>query len=445
MPCRLADLGGLVLRPLALTLALAVITGPAVGARAEPTPAPQPPFSGLDQTDRPKTVRFRHLRRRDTLFPVNVNGWWGLVAKDADLVVFPAFEWIDVPHDKLVRAVQDGKTGFLDRSGHWQIDPVYPFADRFEEGYAVVGDGQGRFAFINKAGNALTRKTFDGALRFREGVAAVLEDGRVGFIDKRGRYTIEPRFIRARSFHDGRAVAQLPDASGEPGPIGFINRAGKFLFLDRSGRVTDLRDFNQNLAAAKGSGGQDPPRWGYLDKTYRMRIEPRFVETRDFTRGLAAVAVPGPEGRPHWGYINKLGDWQIEPRFEWADDFDDTLAMVRHQGRYGFVDKTGTFRVQPRFKHAEPFRRGFARVAIEPNFGYIDRSGRLVWHPRWLIERPILSARRDTRHHPTHASSHHPGDQRLPTPPPRPYPGAGYPPEHRYEEVIPPIPPRHPP
>lgn len=405
-------------------------------AAAEPTTTPQQQGEIFGQTPRLNPIRFRHARQGDVFYPVNINNWWGHIAQDGDLIVFPAFEWTDDAYENLIRAVKNGKTGFLKTSGNWYIDPIHPYADRFAEGHAVVGDGEGKFGYINKAGRPLTPVAFDGALRFKDNVAAVLKDGRVGFIDKRGRYTIEPRFIKARSFHDGVAMVQLPGPDDQPGPVGFIDRRGKLVFLDKTGRVTDLGDFNENLAAAQVTLDDGSRRWGYIDKTYKLRIEPRFVAARDFTNGVAAVAAPDAQGEATWGYIDKRGKWVIEPTFDDADEFDDTLAMVRVADRFGFTDKTGRRGVAPQFAFAEPYFRDYARVQAEPNFGYIDISGRVVWDPRWPFDQGIVDQTPRTRGA-VATSDHRVGDQLLPAPPAREPPNAAYPPEYLYEEVLP--------
>ncbi len=405
-------------------------------ARAEPTTTPQQQGVVFGEVPRLNPLRYRHPRDGDIFYPVNINNWWGHIAQDGDLIVFPNFEWADYEYDSLIRAVQGGKTGFIKTSGNWYIDPAYPYADRFAEGYAVVGNDEGKFGYINKAGRPAAPLVFDGALRFKDDVAAVLRDGRVGFIDKRGRYTIEPRYIKARSFHEGVAMVQLPGTEEQPGPVGYIDRRGQLAFLDKTGRVTDLGDFNDGLAAAQVKLEDGSLRWGYIDKTFKLRIEPRFVAARDYTDGVAAVAVLDPEEKPKWGYLDKRGQWLIEPMFDDADDFDDTLTLVRVGEAIGYSDKTARRGIAPQFDFAEPYFRRFARVQAEPNFGYIDISGRVAWDPRWPFEQGIVDQTPKTRGA-VALSDTRTGDQLLPAPPAREPRRVGYPPDHLYEEVLP--------
>ncbi len=370
-------------------------------------------------------LKFTDARADDVLFPVMVNNWWGHMNQRGRLVVFPQFEWTDHSYEGFARAVIDGKTGFLLGNGQWRIDPVFPYADRFAEGYAVVGDPDaGRYGFIHKSDRALTPLRFDGALRFKEGYAAVRVGEGCGFIDTRGRIVIEPRFVRVRSFHEGFAMVELPGEADAAGPLGYINKRGRFVMVDRQGRFEELGDFEDGYARAKANGG-----WGYIDRGMAWRIEPRFEDARDFTNGAAAVKIDGA-----WGYIDKRGRVIIEPRFDGADDFDDTLAMVRQGERYGFVDRGGRMILAAAYERAEPVFRNYARIALEPAFGYATVSGKLIWDPVRAERGFVNTTARERasvvqRRHHTHNRIIPPPEPRSPTPPP-------YPPEYLYEEEL---------
>ena len=372
---------------------------------------------------------FLHLYRQrdDVHYPINVHHWWGYMNRRGDMIMYPSFEWVDYLYDGLARATLDGRTGFIDGVGNWQIAPEYVYADRFEGNHAIVGNGE-KFGFINKAGNLITPIQLDGALRFRENVAAVQVGRRCGFIDVRGEVVVPLNYLRVRSFHDGRAVAQLPDEIEGPGAIGYINKRGDWLFLDRTGHVTDLGDFHDNFARARVGR-----KWGYLDKRYKLVIEPRFEDARDFTNGVAAVKLEGK-----WGFIDKRGAFVIEPRLDFADDLDDTYAMVAIEKRVGFINRVGNQGIEAQFEWAEPYFHSLARVSRDDSFGYIDVAGRVIWDPR-----DAQQAIRDLTRA-GHARAlvdpdfgDLPGTRLVAVPPPRDPSPVPYEPEYRYEEQLP--------
>src|SRR6056297_737832 len=71
------------------------------------------------------------------------------------------------------------------------------------------------------------------------------------------------------------------------------------------------------------------------------------------------IAVDG-----RWGYIDGSGTVVIEPQFEEAHAFAEGLARVAVAGRYGYIDPTGVLAVDPRFLRAFDFSLGRARVVL---------------------------------------------------------------------------------
>ena len=374
-------------------------------------------------------VRLVDPSHDDVLYPVVVNGRWGQMNQHGYLVVYPEFDWTDHSYDGLSRAMIGGRTGFIAGSGRWRIEPRYAYADRFADGLAVVGDGE-RYGYIRASGKVVVPIRLDGALRFREGMAAVQVGDRIGFIDVRGQMVIPPGYVRARSFHDGLAMVQLPGAGEADGPLGYIDKRGKLVFSDDSGRVTDLGDFVEGMARVR-VGDQ----WGYLDRRMRFSVDPQFEDARDFAGGMAAVKVDG-----RWGYINKTGRLGIAATYHGADDFGHALAMVVDgEGRHGFIGRSGRVDIEPQFEWAEPFYRKYARVSRPHGFAYIGMAGNVIWDAeearrgfvdvRLLEQRRRQIRRRDRFNQIVPAPASRPGGADPADPP--------YPPEHRYQEMLP--------
>ncbi len=76
--------------------------------------------------------------------------------------------------------------------------------------------------------------------------------------------------------------------------------------------------FSQGLAAVYQSG-----KWGYIDKSGAMIIEPQFESALCFSQELARVKKDGL-----WGFINQKGSVVIKPQF--GEDFIDKLATKDH-------------------------------------------------------------------------------------------------------------------
>lgn len=362
----------------------------------------------------------------DVLYPVMVNNWWGLMNQLGHLIVPLDYDWTDYSYEGIVRVVADGKTYFLLGNGEPFFDQPFTYADRFAEGFAIVGDGE-HFGFINKRGKLVVPLKLDGALRFSEGLAAVMVNGRCGFINVTGELVIPMRYEQVRSFSDGLAAVRLPPGPDRPAVVGYVNRNGNWAVRDDAGRFDELDRFSDGMARVRVGD-----RWGYIDRSMKLAIEPAYEDARDFVNGSAAVKIDG-----RWGYINKRGRVVVEPRFDLADDFDQTMAMVALENKYGFINRTGSAKIEPRYDMAQPFFRDYARVLTGNGWGYIGITGRFIWDPRHA-QRGFVDIRfkRTAR---ILVDSHNRPIHHGVTPPPalRPPVPAPYPPEHQYEPVLP--------
>lgn len=141
--------------------------------------------------------------------------------------------------------------------------------------------------------------------------------------------------------------------------------------LEPFARGGSLHDFSEGLAGCEIDG-----RYGYIDRSGNLVIEPRFDSVSPFNEGLAVVEVEGRHG-----YIDNTGEIVIEPVFGTAASFSEGLALVSTGDGFGFIDKAGRRVIEPRFELAASFREGLACVLVEGNYGYIDRTGSFAIEP----------------------------------------------------------------
>jgi len=115
--------------------------------------------------------------------------------------------------------------------------------------------------------------------------------------------------------------------------------------------VPEKKEENPIVPESKSEEGSLYPvmvngKWGYIDKTGKIVIDPQFDGAYNFSEGLAAVKVGDK-----WGYIDKTGKIVIDPQFYWADSFSEGLALVRvgeiKPGKWGYIDNTGRYVWEP--------------------------------------------------------------------------------------------------
>lgn len=147
--------------------------------------------------------------------PVKQGGKWGLInTSGSEWLVEPQYD--DIIRDELGRAYSQGayfasKGGqiYLYTNGE-QIGGPYEDAKPFADGWAAAKKN-GKWGFIDTAGNIQIDFQFDNALSFGQHLAAVEVDGQWGYVSKCGEIVIDPIFLSAKSFYNGSAPVQTVD------------------------------------------------------------------------------------------------------------------------------------------------------------------------------------------------------------------------------------------
>lgn len=170
---------------------------------------------------------------------VEVNGRWGFIDKQGKMAIEAQFGGPSSFHDGLA-AVQVGEKfstryGFIDKSGTFAIEPRFSLAWQFSDGLARVRVDRGGMAFIDKTGNVVfTLAEGRWAGEFSEGLVNVQTGGRApqekwGYVDRIGKWEIEPRFQRAEPFYKGLAQVIVDNK------VAYINQAGNYVWGPDSG------------------------------------------------------------------------------------------------------------------------------------------------------------------------------------------------------------------
>jgi hypothetical protein len=345
----------------------------------------------------------------EAMAPVRIGAKWGFIDTKGTVAVTPQFDQASGFSEGLA-AVQVGtKFGFINKKGVVAITPQFDDAAQFYNGRVAVKlccgrnwdgldaktghSGANRYGFIDKNGkylgmpgllfaepqyssnrlqseDATLVRTGDdhvgimnssgkvviidkgdelGWASFTDGLAPVASDGKWGYVNAKGKWSIEPQFEHAYGFEDGLATVTVGGRSG------LIGIDGKFVVNPQYDFIFGVSEGYAIFESGKGSipGCQYCGNYGFIDTKGRIVVDAKFVQHPDANGGLRSPAAPFSEGLAAvktdagWGFIDTTGKMVIDPQFDDAGSFTDGLAFVTALGKDAYITRTGAFVIDP--------------------------------------------------------------------------------------------------
>jgi len=182
------------------------------------------------------------------------------------------------------------------------------------------------------------------------------------------------------------------------GKTGYIDRTGKVVVEPRFDGASYFSEGLARVSVGRDTIISEGFSQGFIDESGKVVIHRRWDVVLHFSDGLAAVGFDQTKtsfklgnktlytSASHtwyrWGFIDKAGKVVVAAKFVDVSEFRDGIAVaamhVMSERKYGFIDKTGNWVIKPQFEHASQFAEGLALVFVRGKYGYIDRYGKVV-------------------------------------------------------------------
>ena len=196
---------------------------------------------------------------------------------------------------------------------------------------------------------------------FSEGLfRATKKEGKIGFINIKGEWVIEPKYKHATTFVDNRCTVQLENGQwllidkNEKIIYNNINKLFSFdsLSEDLSFSVKIVKDKNKEIV-----------KLGYVDKNGEIVIPFQYEKAKQFSEGLALVS---KSRKGSFYFINKKGN-RVEqlPKASFYISFSDGLAVIQQKGKVGYINHNGEIVISCIYDYATPFIDGYAAVTLK--------------------------------------------------------------------------------
>jgi hypothetical protein len=300
------------------------------------------------------------------LFPITKDGYWCWINREGNIIINSKLRWengdtIGDFNDGLMEVVWGTKRGYMNKRGE------IVFSYERDVGYGM-----------------------EVSYPFNDGVATIVIDGNVGFIDTTGKVIIKPQY----GFYDflerfSEGSVPVTTTNG----WAYINRQGEIIFKPQP-QPDWAHTFHEGLAVV-----QIGYKYGYINKAGEYVVRPRYYTAMDFREGRAMV---GPTLSGFFTYIDKNGRLITDRSFDDGEDFSDGLAAVCLGAKWGFIDLQGRFVIQPQFDNCGSFSEGLANVGLNGRVGYINkkrplqidlRAAKFLSPDLILLENEILAGR----------------------------------------------------
>lgn len=211
------------------------------------------------------------------LTPVRTRAGWTVL----DAAGAPSVDWtepgLDTCSEGWCSVKTDARTGFINIETGRRLVARYDVAGPFQGGFAAVKQ-RDTWSIISELGKPVRRlRSIRGLLSPKSGVSRYVQNGAVGFVTAQGDNPFSTLYRDARDFSGGLA-AVLKD-----GKWGFVER--------RAGRLTiphkfvRTGDFSFGLAPAT----EDGTTWGLIDKAGAWVLSPVFAKIENVSERFATV------------------------------------------------------------------------------------------------------------------------------------------------------------
>lgn len=247
----------------------------------------------------------------------------------------------------------NGKWGYINSEGQFEIAPQYDHASEFRGDYAVIDVDQEKNDHYCD-----------------------------GIIDRNGNIVLEPFYLIDAGYDGGYyggkdtgiwCVLRDDDVTDES--MGFFDiPSGHFSGFHWSdighwcseSHLIPVMDNESRVGYAERSSGEM-----VIPCRYEMVMDPS-----NFYGGVAAVCLPDDD----FILIDETGTEIPLPEgiyaVQYEGAFDDRVLVTNDEGLYGFADSQGNIVIEPQFVYASHFYNGRAAVEFQTEeYGYIDTTG----------------------------------------------------------------------
>lgn len=259
------------------------------------------------------------------LYRIEQNEKYGLMDSEGHMLTSLQFDELEPFSETYAAIAIDGKAGFINTSGSVVIAPQFDVAGDFIKGCARVSVA-GKFGIIKSDGTWLIEAKYNDIRLVSGDVYLAMDEKKCAYFDMNGKLLMRsPEYCtdgstNTKGFHEGICRAT------RKGKSGFIDKKGKWVIQPE---FEQLGFFNEGMAAFRKRN-----KWGFINKVGKPVIKDQFDAVFAFRDGKARVKLKGK-----WGLIGKDGKFLLPAQY---DDIEiiKSYYSVSKEGKFGLFSES---------------------------------------------------------------------------------------------------------
>lgn len=254
-------------------------------------------------------------------------------------------------------------------------DNVWDYKDGL---VAVLKDG--KWGYIDTSGRIIVPLQYESPSQFTHGYVDVKQNGKVGLIDKTGKVIVPLQYDYIGNYHNGLfSVRNLQEK------YGFIDSSGKVIIPFEYDAV-DIGWFNNGVASVR-KGNKN----GAIDVNNKIVIPFEYQVLNDFSKGVSLA-----KKNDQYLIVDKTGKEIKVPgmnNYEGITIADENKLIVTNKAtsKQGIIDFQGKIILPLQFKSITEFYKGYAIAENEKGKFLIDEKGKTTFEQTPFLNLNIIA------------------------------------------------------
>ncbi len=165
-------------------------------------------FYFLDNNFQKKSKNYKYATNfKDNRALVKENGLYTLLDKHFQVITELEMDNLYYLEEEMWAYSRNGKIGLMDHNGSLLTSPKFDQVNKFKGGNAVFAD-KDMWGYVNKLGMKLVPAKFPLNWDYHDGLARVIVNRGIGYLDEKYRLVISTPYFEARDFYNGIARFQ---------------------------------------------------------------------------------------------------------------------------------------------------------------------------------------------------------------------------------------------